>query len=180
MSALSDLYSYAQEEHIGIYAYPIEFRSAVSMRDGPRRATFFDFAKLTTTADICWAAAHENGHHHMGAYHKVDSPYQVWGQAEYRANHWAFEHYLSPAQLLEAFEAGYTETVSYTHLDVYKRQLQQDNPIPLSAACCCTTRHSGLQQNLPAPLLGRCFRRSPLQPAGRGHSEYPGISAKFL
>lgn len=110
LSALSDLYSYAQEEHIGIYAYPIEFRSAVSMRDGPRRATFFDFAKLTTTADICWAAAHENGHHHMGAYHKVDSPYQVWGQAEYRANHWAFEHYLSPAQLLEAFEAGYTET----------------------------------------------------------------------
>mgnify|MGYP006925904836 CR=1 FL=1 len=109
LSALSDLYSYAQEEHIGIYAYPIEFRAAVSMRDGPRRATFFDFAKLTTTADICWAAAHENGHHHMGAYHKVDSPYQVWGQAEYRANHWAFEHYLSPAQLLEAFEAGYTE-----------------------------------------------------------------------
>ena len=108
MSALSDFYAYARAENIGVYAYPIGFRTALSVRDGARRATFFDFSQLRTVRSLNGAAAHESGHHHTGAYHKVDSPFQVWQQAEYRADRWLFETYLSPCQLRDAFRAGYT------------------------------------------------------------------------
>ena len=110
MSALNDFYTYAREEDIDIYAYPIGFRIAASLRLGSQRATFFDFDQLPTLADTNWAAAHESGHHHTGAYHKADSPYQLVAQAEYRADRWAFEHYLSPAQFHRAFQAGCTQT----------------------------------------------------------------------
>ena len=109
MSALKDFYTYAQEEGIQIMAYPIGFRSAASLRLRGRRATFLDFGQIRTIPELNWAVAHESGHHHLGAYHKVASPYQLWQQAEYRADRWAFESYLPADQIAEAMQKGYTE-----------------------------------------------------------------------
>ena len=109
MSALNDFYTYAREEDIDIYAYPIGFRIAASLRLGSQRATFFDFDQLPTLADTNWAAAHESGHHHTGAYHKAESPHQLVAQAEYRADRWIAEHFLTAEAFEEAFSQGYTE-----------------------------------------------------------------------
>lgn len=109
MSALNDFYTYCQQEDIQIVAYPIGFRSAASLRLRGRRATFFDFDHIRSIPELNWAAAHESGHHHLGAYHKVSSPYQLWQQAEYRADRWAFHSYLPATALAEAMRLGYTE-----------------------------------------------------------------------
>lgn len=109
MSALSDLYDYAKAEGIGIYSYPIGFCAAMSVRQGHRSAIFMDFSQLRTTAEINEAAAHEHGHHAMGAFHKVNSPFELWQRSEYRADRWFYEHYLSPEQFKAAFRAGCSE-----------------------------------------------------------------------
>lgn len=109
MSALNDFYTYAQQEDIQIIAYPIGFRPAASLQLRGKRATFLDFNQISTITELNWAAAHESGHHHMGAYHKAASPYQIWQQAEYRADRWAFEQYLPADALAEAMRAGHTE-----------------------------------------------------------------------
>lgn len=109
MNELSNLYAYATAEGIGIYNYPIGFCAAASIRDGPRAAVFLDFSRLRTLAEINEAAAHEHGHHATGAFHKVDSPFEMWERSEHRADRWFYEHYISVEQLKEAFRAGYTE-----------------------------------------------------------------------
>lgn len=110
MNELSDLYDYARAENIGVYNYPIGFRPALSIKDGPRRAVFLDFNQLRTLAEINEAAGHEHGHHETGAYHKVDSPFELWQRSEHRADRWFYEKYVSVDQIKEAFKAGYTET----------------------------------------------------------------------
>lgn len=86
MSALADFYEYAEEENVKIYACPIGFRPAASLMLYGSRAAFLDFSQLNTIPEINWAAAHESGHHHTGAYHKCESPYQLWQKAEYKAD----------------------------------------------------------------------------------------------
>ena len=110
MNELSDLYEYARAENIGVYNYPIGFRPALSIKDGPRSAVFLDFSQLRTLAEINEAAGHEHGHHATGAFHKVDSPFELWQRSEFRADRWFYEHYVSEAQIREALKAGYTET----------------------------------------------------------------------
>lgn len=55
------------------------------------------------------AMLHESGHLHTGALHKVDSPFQLVEQNEYRADADAFRRCLPPDEIRTAMRAGYTE-----------------------------------------------------------------------
>ena len=58
---------------------------------------------------ILTAMLHESGHLHTGALHKVNSPFQLVEQNEYRADADAFRRCLPPDEIRTAMRAGYTE-----------------------------------------------------------------------
>ena len=81
----------------------------MTLRDGGWYCVGLDFAKLGTIRALRTATMHELGHLRTGALHKVDSPYQLVAQSEYRANADSFGRYLNPQALRQAMRAGFRE-----------------------------------------------------------------------
>ena len=109
MFEFSDFYNYCKENKVDVIPYIGCPQPGATIRDQGYMAIFLDFSKIRSTRLLRGVCYHELGHAATGALHRVDSPYELVGRSEYRANRWAAEHYLSEADFREAFQAGCTE-----------------------------------------------------------------------
>ena len=109
MFELSDFYNYCKEHKVDVIPYIGCPQPGATIRDQGEYAIFLDFTKICSTRLLKGVCCHEQGHAATGALHKVDSPYELVGRSEYRANRWAAEHYLTQEDFRSAFRSGYTE-----------------------------------------------------------------------
>ena len=109
MFEISDFYGYCRKNGVDVIPYSGCPQPAATVRDQGFYAVFLDFSKICSTRLLRGICYHELGHVATGALHKVDSPYELVGRSEYRANRWSAQHYLKVADFREAFAAGCTE-----------------------------------------------------------------------
>ena len=109
MFEISDFYGYCRQNQIDVIPYMGCPQPAATIRDQGAYAVFLDFSKIRSTRLLRGVCYHELGHVATGALHKVDSPYELVERSEYRANRWAAQHYLTPADFREAFACGCRE-----------------------------------------------------------------------
>lgn len=109
MDALQSFYEYCEQNNVDVMSFEKLPADACTVRDQGFYAVVFNPVRLDTFCKLRTAAMHEEGHLRTGALHKVNSPYQVVAQNEYRANAEAFRRYLSPQKIRAAIRAGYTE-----------------------------------------------------------------------
>lgn len=109
MFELSDFYGFCKANQVDVIPFAGCPCPGATVRDGSFYAVFLDFTQIRSTRLLKGVCCHEMGHVATGALHKVDSPFELAERSEYRANRWAAQHYLTPADFREAFEAGCTE-----------------------------------------------------------------------
>ena len=109
MFELSDFYSHCRQNSIDVIPFAGCPSHGATVRDGSYYAIFLDFSKIRSLKLLRGVCYHELGHVATGALHKVDSPFELVGRSEYRANRWSAQKYLTHPQFREAFAAGYTE-----------------------------------------------------------------------
>lgn len=109
MFELSHFYDYCQQNNVDVIPFDGMPSEGATIRDGSDYAIFLDFTKLPTLRQIRGVCMHEQGHTATGALHKVSSPFETVERAEYRANRWAAETYLTAENFREAFSQGFTE-----------------------------------------------------------------------
>ena len=109
MFEISDFYHYCKEHQVDVIPYDGCPKPGATIRDAGYYAVFLDFTKIQSTRLLRGVCYHELGHVATGALHKVDSPYELVGRSEYRANRWAAEQFLTEEAFREAFAAGCRE-----------------------------------------------------------------------
>lgn len=109
MFEISDFYDYCKENKVDVIPFIGCPQPGATVRDQSYMAIFLDFSKICSTRLLRGICYHELGHAATGALHKVDSPYELVGRSEYRANRWAAQHYLNEADFRSAFKDGCTE-----------------------------------------------------------------------
>ena len=85
MFQLSDFYGYCKQNDVDVMPFAMLPRAACTVRDGQNYAVVLNFKRLHTVRQMRTAMLHESGHLHTGALHKVDSPFQLVEQNEYRS-----------------------------------------------------------------------------------------------
>ena len=109
MFELSDFYDYCTHNQVDVIPFAGIPQPGATIRDGSALAVFLDFSKISSLKLLRGVCYHELGHVATGALHKVDSPYELVGRSEHRANRWAAEHFLTDRDFRTAFAAGCTE-----------------------------------------------------------------------
>lgn len=109
MFELSDFYTYCKKNKITVLPFANAPSKGTTMRDRSLYAVFLDFTQIYSLRELNGVCYHELGHVGTGALHKVSSPYETVERAEYRANRWAAENFLTEEDFREAFAAGYSE-----------------------------------------------------------------------
>ncbi len=109
MEPLLSFYEYCKANDVDVMSYSRLPADACTVRDRGYYCVVLNPVQLSTFRKVRTAAIHEEGHLRTGALHKVDSPYQLVAQSEYRADAAAFQRYLPPDKLRTAMRAGYTE-----------------------------------------------------------------------
>ena len=109
MFEISDFYDYCKRNKVDVIPFIGCPQPGATVRDQGYYAVFLDFSKIRSTRLLRGVCYHELGHAATGALHKVDSPYELVGRSEYRANRWAAENYLTDADFRSAFADGCTE-----------------------------------------------------------------------
>ncbi len=109
MFEISDFYDYCKENKVDVIPFIGCPQPGATIRDQGDYAVFLDFSKIRSTRLLRGVCYHELGHAATGALHKVDSPYELVGRSEYRANRWAAQHYLTQEDFRNAFQDGCRE-----------------------------------------------------------------------
>lgn len=109
MFEISDFYDYCKENKVDVIPFIGCPEPGATVRDQGYYAVFLDFSKIHSTRLLRGVCYHELGHAATGALHKVDSPYELVGRSEYRANRWAAQHYLTQEDFRSAFRDGCRE-----------------------------------------------------------------------
>lgn len=109
MFEISDFYDYCKQNKVDVIPFIGCPQPGATIRDQGYLAVFLDFSKIRSTRLLRGVCYHELGHAATGALHKVDSPYELVGRSEYRANRWAAQHYLTEEDFRSAFKDGCTE-----------------------------------------------------------------------
>ena len=134
MEPLLSFYEYCKANDVDVMSYSRLPADACTVRDRGYYCVVLNPVQLSTFRKVRTAAIHEEGHLRTGALHKVDSPYQLVAQSEYRADAAAFQRYLPPDKLRTAMRAGYTRTLAAGRLFRPGRRLHKKKP--------CTTGQS--------------------------------------
>lgn len=108
MYQISDFYADCTSQDVDVMPYPVPGQ-AVTIRDNGAYCVAINFTQIPTTRRLRTVTMHEDGHIVTGALHKVDSPYQLVEQSEYKADASSFKRFLAPDILLNAMRQGYTE-----------------------------------------------------------------------
>ncbi|WP_367924646.1 ImmA/IrrE family metallo-endopeptidase [uncultured Ruthenibacterium sp.] len=106
---LSKMYRDIRRRRIRLFCHSIGFTDAATLEMGGEYAIFLDFSKLGSVDQYQEALGHEIGHCATGCTHSVASPWDLVEKHEYKADRWAFEHYLPANELQSAIDAGLTE-----------------------------------------------------------------------
>lgn len=109
MFELSHFYEYCKKNRVDIIPFVGVPQPGATIRDGSAYAVFLDFSQIQSTRLLKGVCFHELGHVATGALHKVNSPYELVGRSEYRANRWSAQRYLTAEDFRTAFQEGYTE-----------------------------------------------------------------------
>ena len=109
MFSTSEFYSYCRVHDVDVIPFDRLPAAATTVRYHGAYAVGLNFSRLHTVRQIRTAMLHESGHLHTGALHKVNSPFQLVEQNEYRADADAFRRCLPPEEIRTAMRAGYTE-----------------------------------------------------------------------
>lgn len=107
MFQLSDFYGYCKQNDVDVMPFAMLPRAACTVRDGQNYAVVLNFKRLHTVRQMRTAMLHESGHLHTGALHKVNSPFQLVEQNEYRADADAFRRCLPPDEIRPAQSPDY-------------------------------------------------------------------------
>lgn len=110
MFCLSDFYNYCKENDVDVIAFNRLPAAAATVRYCGDYSVGLNFERIKTTRQLRTVVMHESGHLRTGALHKVDSPFQLVEQNEYRADADSFQKYLPPDEIRAAMRSGYTET----------------------------------------------------------------------
>lgn len=100
---------YADQHGITVYYGRIPLCESMSIRQGKRCAIAIDPFCVRSMADGRVKVAHEIGHCETGSFYQRQSPADVRGRHEYRADKWAAHYLLPPDKLRAAMEDGCTE-----------------------------------------------------------------------
>ena len=109
MFELANFYDYCKGNGVDVIPYCGIPQPGATIRDGTMYAVFLDFSQIRSTRLLRGVCCHEQGHIATGALHKVDSPFELVGRSEYRANRYVAQTYLKKEDFQEAFDAGYRE-----------------------------------------------------------------------
>ena len=109
MFEISNFYGYCRKNSVDVIPFFGCPQPAATIRDQGAYAVFLDFSQIQSTRLLRGIYYHELGHLATGALHKVDSPYELVGRSEYRANRYVAQRFLTQEAFREAFAAGYTE-----------------------------------------------------------------------
>ena len=86
MFSTSEFYSYCRGHDVDVIPFDRLPAAATTVRYHGAYAVGLNFSRLHTVRQIRTAMLHESGHLHTGALHKVNSPFQLVEQNEYRAD----------------------------------------------------------------------------------------------
>ena len=103
---LLQIYQFAEKQGISIDELNMGHSVAISL---PQGWIAIDPERLPTQVEKKECLAHELGHVETGAFYNVDSPCDIRGKHENKANKWAIQHLISESELDEAIANGYTE-----------------------------------------------------------------------
>ena len=103
---LLQIYQFAEKQGISIDELNMGHSVAISL---PQGWIAIDPKRLPTQVEKKECLAHELGHGETGAFYNVDSPCDIRGKHENKANKWAIQHLISESELDEAIANGYTE-----------------------------------------------------------------------
>ena len=108
---IKSLYDKITDERIFMYSVDTGEEKAITIKDNNtlQCGIFFDYNNFKNTEEEFCVIVHEYGHCKTGCTHKLDSPYQLIEQHEYRANRAAVHDFLPYDVLKAAFKAGCTE-----------------------------------------------------------------------
>ena len=118
MFSTSEFYSYCRVHDVDVIPFDRLPAAATTVRYHGAYAVGLNFSRLHTVRQIRTAMLHESGHLHTGALHKVNSPFQLVEQNEYRADADAFRRSLPPD----------------TSRDIYRIRLTGETAEPLTLA----------------------------------------------
>ena len=90
MFSTSEFYSYCRVHDVDVIPFDRLPAAATTVRYHGAYAVGLNFSRLHTVRQMRTAMLHESGHLHTGALHKVNSPFQLVEQNEYRADADAF------------------------------------------------------------------------------------------
>ena len=96
MFSTSEFYSYCRVHDVDVIPFDRLPAAATTVRYHGAYAVGLNFSRLHTVRQMRTAMLHESGHLHTGALHKVNSPFQLVEQNEYRADADAFRRCLPP------------------------------------------------------------------------------------
>lgn len=105
----SDFYEYCKKNDVDVIPFNRLPADAATIRYQGYYSVGLNFRRMHTVRQVRTAMMHESGHLHTGALHKVDSPFQLVEQSEYRADADSFGRYLPPGEIRAAIQQGYTE-----------------------------------------------------------------------
>lgn len=109
MFADQEFYDYCINNNVDVFFFDRLPAKAVTACIHGHYGVGFNATRLDSVRELRTAMAHESGHLRTGALAKVDSPFQLIEQNEYRADADSFSRYLPPEELRAAMQAGYTE-----------------------------------------------------------------------
>lgn len=95
-----DLYQYAEDNNIIIEHLNLKQNKSLSARIRNRDFIGLDNSILNGSATERTHLAHELGHCATGSFYEIESPLQVRGQYEYRAQKWAVLRLIPKVELL--------------------------------------------------------------------------------
>ena len=95
-----DLYQYAEDNNIIVEHLDLKQNKSLSARIRNRDFIGLDNSILNGSAVERTHLAHEIGHCATGSFYEVESPLQVRGKYEYKAQKWAVLHLIPKVELL--------------------------------------------------------------------------------
>lgn len=110
-SNLRKLYEKLVESNIRLFSVDPGEHKAVTLKDHEenRYGIFFDYARFENSGEEFEVITHEYGHAKSGCTHKLNTPYQLIGQHETRANRAAVHEFLPFDMLMKAVDKGNKE-----------------------------------------------------------------------
>ena len=103
---LLKLYQYAADHDIRVDDFPLTGVKSLSL---PGNIAINETA-FESAAEKATCIAHELGHCETGSFYNIHCKYDLWEKHEYRANKWAYLHFLPPDEITLAVKSGITET----------------------------------------------------------------------